>query len=72
MAVDISANPYMCALNLVIICVTMNPTACSQPLHRYISAQFTPYEHNSLTAWIPLDDVDEEVGTLEYVPNSHK
>lgn len=38
----------------------------------YISEQFTPLENNSITCWIPLDDVSPDVGTLEYVRGSHK
>eukprot|EP00494_Astrolonche_serrata_P034493 UN34762 len=33
----------------------------------YISSNFTPIKDNSITCWLPLDDVNEEVGTLEYV-----
>jgi len=32
----------------------------------YISAQFEPYEQNSITVWVALDDTDEENGCLEY------
>jgi len=38
----------------------------------YISKQFTPYENNSVTLWIALDDADQENGCLEYIPTSHK
>jgi ectoine hydroxylase-related dioxygenase (phytanoyl-CoA dioxygenase family) len=37
----------------------------------YISDQFVPRENNSITCWIPLDDVDETVGTIEYISGSH-
>ena len=38
----------------------------------YISTQFEPYDGNSLTIWIALDDADPEVGTVEYAPGSHR
>lgn len=38
----------------------------------YISSQFEPYENNSVTVWIALDDADEETGCLQYVAGSHK
>lgn len=38
---------------------------------KYISDQFSPTENNSITAWIPLDDVNLESGTIEYVRGSH-
>uniref|UniRef100_A0A6U3ZUB2 Phytanoyl-CoA dioxygenase n=1 Tax=Ditylum brightwellii TaxID=49249 RepID=A0A6U3ZUB2_9STRA len=38
----------------------------------YISKQFSPYENNSLTVWISLDDADEESGCVEYAVGSHK
>jgi phytanoyl-CoA hydroxylase len=38
----------------------------------YISHQFTPRAHNSVTVWIALDDVRKQTGTLQYVPGSHK
>ena len=38
----------------------------------YISAQFEPYENNSVTLWIALDDADEETGCVEYAAGSHK
>lgn len=38
----------------------------------YISAQFSPYEDNSVTIWIALDDADEETGVVEYCVGSHK
>ena len=38
----------------------------------YISTQFEPYEDNSLTIWIALDDADSTVGSVEYVPGSHR
>ena len=38
----------------------------------YISRQFVPRANNSVTAWLALDDVSAEVGTLEYVPRSHR
>jgi phytanoyl-CoA hydroxylase len=37
----------------------------------YISTQFQPYENNSVTVWIALDDADEENGCLEYAVGSH-
>jgi phytanoyl-CoA hydroxylase len=37
----------------------------------YISDQFTPRESNSITIWLPLDDVSLESGTIEYLPGSH-
>lgn len=37
----------------------------------YISQQFTPLENNSVTIWLPLDDVTLESGTIEYIPTSH-
>lgn len=37
----------------------------------YISEQFKPVEDNSITCWIPLDDTDESVGTIEYLKKSH-
>lgn len=30
----------------------------------YISTQFEPYENNSVTLWISLDDADEETGCV--------
>lgn len=36
----------------------------------YISVYVQPAE--TLTCWIALDDVDAEIGTIEYVPGSHK
>lgn len=38
----------------------------------YISTQFEPYQANSLTIWIALDDADPTVGTVEYAPGSHR
>ena len=38
----------------------------------YISKQFEPYENNSVTLWIALDDVEEDSGCLEYAVGSHK
>jgi ectoine hydroxylase-related dioxygenase (phytanoyl-CoA dioxygenase family) len=38
----------------------------------YISAQFDPYENNSVTVWMALDDADEENGCVEYAVGSHK
>lgn len=38
----------------------------------YISEQFVPRDNNSITCWIALDDVDPEVGTIEYATGSHK
>lgn len=37
----------------------------------YISKQFTPYDNNSVTVWIALDDADKENGCLEYALGSH-
>jgi phytanoyl-CoA hydroxylase len=38
----------------------------------YISNQFTPREQNSVTCWIPLDNVDNpQIGTIEYARGSH-
>jgi len=38
----------------------------------YISNQFKPYDNNSVTLWIALDDVDKDGGCLEYAVESHK
>jgi phytanoyl-CoA hydroxylase len=38
----------------------------------YISTQFYPYENNSVTLWIALDDADEKTGCVEYAVGSHK
>ena len=38
----------------------------------YISNQFTPYDNNSVTLWIALDDADVDTGCLEYAVGSHK
>lgn len=38
----------------------------------YISTQFEPYENNSVTLWMALDDADEETGCVEYAVGSHK
>jgi phytanoyl-CoA hydroxylase len=38
----------------------------------YISDQFTPRDSNSITIWLPLDDVSLESGTIEYLPGSHR
>ena len=38
----------------------------------YISAQFEPYERNSITVWMALDDTDTENGCLEYAVGSHE
>jgi len=38
----------------------------------YISKQFAPYDNNSVTLWIALDDADQENGCLEYAIGSHK
>ena len=38
----------------------------------YISTQFEPYENNSVTLWIALDDANEENGCLEYAIGSHR
>ena len=37
----------------------------------YISKQFEPYDNNSVTLWIALDDATIETGCLEYIPKSH-
>jgi hypothetical protein len=37
----------------------------------YISAQFVPYDNNSVTVWMALDPADEETGCLEYAVESH-
>eukprot|EP00978_Attheya_sp_CCMP212_P009293 scaffold21966_cov38-Attheya_sp.AAC.2 len=37
----------------------------------YISAQFVPYDNNSVTVWMALDPADEETGCLEYAVGSH-
>lgn len=37
----------------------------------YISTQFQPYENNSVTVWMALDDADEETGCMEYALRSH-
>jgi phytanoyl-CoA hydroxylase len=34
---------------------------------KYISEQFYPLRSNSVTVWMPLDDVSLESGTIEYV-----
>ena len=38
----------------------------------YISSQFDPYENNSVTLWMALDDADEDTGCVEYAAGSHK
>jgi ectoine hydroxylase-related dioxygenase (phytanoyl-CoA dioxygenase family) len=38
----------------------------------YISNQFEPYDNNSVTLWIALDDADECNGCLEYSVGSQK
>lgn len=38
----------------------------------YISCQFNPMDNNSITCWLPLDDVSLEKGCVEYVHGSHK
>ncbi|KAL7533236.1 hypothetical protein ACHAWF_004410 [Thalassiosira exigua] len=38
----------------------------------YISVQFDPYERNSVTLWMALDDADDETGCLEYAAGSHE
>ncbi|CAJ1933041.1 unnamed protein product [Cylindrotheca closterium] len=38
----------------------------------YISKQFTPYDNNSVTLWIALDDADQNNGCLEYAVGSHQ
>jgi 2-oxoglutarate-dependent dioxygenase len=38
----------------------------------YISSQFEPYENNSVTVWMALDDTDEETGCIQYAVGSHK
>ncbi len=37
----------------------------------YISKQFEPYDNNSVTLWIALDDVEKDSGCLEYAVGSH-
>lgn len=37
----------------------------------YISSNFSPIDNNSVTCWMPLDNVSEERGTVEYVKGSH-
>jgi hypothetical protein len=37
----------------------------------YISAQFVPFQNNSITIWCALDDADEETGVVEYARGSH-
>lgn len=37
----------------------------------YISDQFLPQENNSVTVWMALDDVTEDMGCLEYAVGSH-
>eukprot|EP00117_Sycon_ciliatum_P045683 scpid75552/ scgid32804/ len=39
---------------------------------RYISEQFVPYENNSVTLWMALDDADSENGCVEYACGSHR
>ena len=36
----------------------------------YISPQFIPRDANSVTVWMPLDDVSLETGSLEYIESS--
>lgn len=38
----------------------------------YISDQFSPQQDNSITVWLPLDDVTLESGTIEYLSESHR
>ena len=38
----------------------------------YISTQFLPYENNSVTVWIALDEATPENGAVEYALGSHK
>lgn len=56
--------------------VILKPCSGGTPVefHRdgpYISDQFSPSHENSITVWIPLNDVGIETGTIEYVPGSH-
>lgn len=37
----------------------------------YISNQFVPREDNSVTVWIALDDVTNDMGCVEYAVGSH-
>lgn len=37
----------------------------------YISCQFNPMNNNSITCWLPLDDVSLSKGCVEYVKGSH-
>lgn len=38
----------------------------------YISDQFSPTNNNSITVWLPLDNVNLNSGTIEYVSKSHQ
>lgn len=38
----------------------------------YISDQFIPIHNNSITVWLPLDNVSLNSGTIEYISQSHK
>lgn len=38
----------------------------------YISDQFVLRENNSVTVWMALDDVTEEMGCVEYAVGSHR
>jgi len=38
----------------------------------YMSAQFEPYDNNSVTVWMALDDADDEKGCLEYAVGFHR
>jgi ectoine hydroxylase-related dioxygenase (phytanoyl-CoA dioxygenase family) len=51
------------------------PQSGSVGYHRdsdYISAQFTHTRENALTVWMPLDDANEQNGTIEYAVGSHR
>jgi hypothetical protein len=37
----------------------------------YISAQFVPFQNNSITIWCALDDADADTGVVEYARGSH-
>ncbi|CAM9639215.1 unnamed protein product, partial [Heterosigma akashiwo] len=57
--------------------IIVKPAGVGSPVHYhqdspYVSAQFTPEANNSVTCWIPLVDVDEASGTIEYAVGSHR
>lgn len=49
----------------------LNTTVAFHQDGAYISDQFVPRENNSVTVWIALDDVTEDMGCLEYAVGSH-